>query len=786
LYSVYNDAVRWSNCSRPFAILGAMFVAFLVGAPFAGRAAGPSIYVAYGGDLVGQFNTTTGAAVFNPLNTGQAGLVGLALVSSTLYEFSGTTSVLGVYSAIGGVNSTNFLLAGTSAPDAMALTVSFTYVANKGDGSVNKYSTATGVEFQPPFITGQDSPSALAVSDGILYVANQGSGTVSAYFAATGAPYNTTLITGLSSPSALAVSGGILYVASAGTGTVGAYFALTGAPLNSSLITGLVSPSALAVQGGNLFVASKSTGAVGKYIATTGVALNRAFISGVANVSALVASPQPPVVTSVLTAAARAGIEFGYQITASNDPASFGASGLPAGLRVNASTGLISGIPETSGTFLPVISASNLSGSGSARLRLIVAVPLKPVVISARRAKGIIGEPFTYRIRATNLPTSYGATGLPPGLSVDAGAGLISGTPTATGTYVGTMSASNATGTGSASLTVVVNFDFALARGTYRGMLSAGGGNAGLVSLTLGSNGSFTGYLLFADARYALDGAFSPDGTYDKVLKVGSSALDANLSLSSAPPGLSGSVAGIESYTVAASPIGTFNAVTLPHGLAGRYTAVIPPISGTDPALPHAPGYATMTVSARGGIRLAGKLADGVPFTAGSQLGADGRTWTLFAPLYAGKNKGSIAGAMSFESLSNSDSDGPLTWINPGIAGGDYPDPFSVGVSLLAAKYAAPPLAPGAAAVTLQGGNLPPPGLTDSLMISPADHVTSLGPNDVTLSLSPGSGLFTGKFQLPLSGRKTAFGGVIYMEPVPSGFGQFSGTSEAGSVQLSQ
>jgi len=65
--------------------------------------------------------------------------------------------------------------------------------------------------------------------------------------------------------------------------------------------------------------------------------------------------------------------------------------------------------------------------------------------------------PFNYVITATNSPTSYAATGLPTGLSVNASNGLISGIPTPTGTYYVTISATNATGTATQSLTITVS-----------------------------------------------------------------------------------------------------------------------------------------------------------------------------------------------------------------------------------------------------------------------------------------------------------------------------------------
>src|SRR5207237_9993250 len=57
-----------------------------------------------------------------------------------------------------------------------------------------------------------------------------------------------------------------------------------------------------------------------------------------------------PVITSPLTACGAVGSAFSYTITATNNPTSFTASPLPAGLTVNTSTGVISGTPTQART----------------------------------------------------------------------------------------------------------------------------------------------------------------------------------------------------------------------------------------------------------------------------------------------------------------------------------------------------------------------------------------------------------------------------------------------------
>jgi hypothetical protein len=79
-----------------------------------------------------------------------------------------------------------------------------------------------------------------------------------------------------------------------------------------------------------------------------------------------------PVITSSLTANGTVGTAFSYQITATNSPTSYGATGLPSPLTVNTSTGLISGTPSAAFSGNVGLSATNSSGTGNATLALTI------------------------------------------------------------------------------------------------------------------------------------------------------------------------------------------------------------------------------------------------------------------------------------------------------------------------------------------------------------------------------------------------------------------------------
>ena len=140
----------------------------------------------------------------------------------------------------------------------------------------------------------------------------------------------------------------------------------------------------------------------------------------------------PCAVSLVLPPGASCGVTATFQIAVTGSSGGSTTIGFLAGLGSNP----------------PYSSVVALSGTGVA--------PPAPVIASSTTASAITGSAFTYSILATNSPTSFGASGLPAGITVNTGNGIISGTPSVSGTFVVTITATNAGGTGSQGLSLTI------------------------------------------------------------------------------------------------------------------------------------------------------------------------------------------------------------------------------------------------------------------------------------------------------------------------------------------
>jgi large repetitive protein len=282
-------------------------------------------------------------------------------------------------------------------------------------------------------------------------------------------------------------------------------------------------------------------------------------------------------------------------------PYTFSASGLPAGLGLNASTGVISGTPTASGGYTIVITVTDarLITASATYTGTIATLPvISPLTISTP----ILNHPYSASISASGgtAPLALAATGLPAGLTFTPGTGLISGTATLAGAYAITVTATDShslvgsrTYTGTIAGIPVVS-PSTIATPVYSKAygpvtVSATGGTA---PLTLAASGLPSG-MTFNASTGALGGTPGVSGSYAIVV----TATDAN--------GLVGS----------ANYSGTINA-----------PPVVSPSTIAVPVFSHA--YGPVTISATGGTGAITLSASGLPagMTFSAATGALGGT----------------------------------------------------------------------------------------------------------------------------------------------------------------
>ncbi|MCR6656840.1 MAG: putative Ig domain-containing protein [Opitutus sp.] len=130
-----------------------------------------------------------------------------------------------------------------------------------------------------------------------------------------------------------------------------------------------------------------SYGSIGQY------GISGTFVSG------------PPVITSPKSASVAGGASFSYQIVATNSPTSFKATGLPAGLKLDKKTGVISGRPTKKGTFSVKLSATNKDGkTGKLTLKLKVKAAAPAIASQSSGSKIVVpGKSTTLKVSAISV-----------------------------------------------------------------------------------------------------------------------------------------------------------------------------------------------------------------------------------------------------------------------------------------------------------------------------------------------------------------------------------------------
>jgi hypothetical protein len=136
------------------------------------------------------------------------------------------------------------------------------------------------------------------------------------------------------------------------------------------------------------------------------------------------------------------------------------ASNLPTGMSINPSSGVISGKPTVAGVKSVTVTVSDGSGDDVGTKVYTLTINVAPSITTASlpNAELAVAYGSTVAGSALTTPYSWSASGLPAGLTINSGSGVISGTPTGTAaTATPTVTLTDAAGaTASTTLSLVV------------------------------------------------------------------------------------------------------------------------------------------------------------------------------------------------------------------------------------------------------------------------------------------------------------------------------------------
>lgn len=425
---------------------------------------------------------------------------GAIVLSGSPVTVSATATDLAIGSAPGSVAQVEFLEGSNSlgvdadAPYSLSWTPSapgvyqITARATDGEGATSTSSAAsvtvlsgTGVPVISSFLPASGQAGAEVVLSGSNFA-----GVTAVRINGVDAAFNVVSLTEISlTVPGLATTGPITVVNSFGTGTSGSVFTVVESPVLISQVYGAGGNTGATYRQDYVELHNRSASAVNlsgwsvQYASSTGVTWAAAPLSGsiapgayhlvgLGSGTSGLALPAPDATANIAMAATNGKVALRSSATPFSGASPVGATGLQDFVgygTANASEGSPAPSPSTTTAIFRAGAGATDTGDNLADFSTGTPVPrnsstgppVAPVITSATSASGTAGLAFTYQITAANVPSSFGATGLPSGLSVNPTTGLISGVPAAAGVSSVTLSATNTAGTGTATLQITIS-----------------------------------------------------------------------------------------------------------------------------------------------------------------------------------------------------------------------------------------------------------------------------------------------------------------------------------------
>jgi hypothetical protein len=564
--SAYGGTVAATGGTTPYTWSAAGLPAGLTMNPSTGAITGTPTAAGTSTVAVTVTDSTAPAALSATKNLSLVIVAPLSITTTTLSSGAVGSAYSATVAATGGTTPYTWSASGLPA----GLTI------NTSTGVISGTPTAAGTSTVAVTVSDSTSPTNLSATKNfsLVIVAPLSITTTTLPGGVAGTAYNTT-------------------VAATG-GTTPYTWSATGLPagLNIDPSTGVI--------GGTPSAAGTSTVAV-----TVTDSTNPTHLTATKNLSLVIVAPVSITTTSLPVGTVGSSYNATVAATGGTSPYTWSATGLPAGLNINTSTGAISGTPTAPGTSTVAVTVTDSTNpahlTATKNLTLVIVAPVS--ITTASLPAGVVGAAYNTTLAATGgtTPYTWSATGLPAGLTLNASTGVISGTPTATGTS--TVAVTVTDSTNPTHLTATANFSLVVVTPLSITTSSLAAGIVGTAyNAPVAATGGTTPYTWSATGLPAgLNINTSTGAITGTPTAAGTSTVAVTVTDSTAPTPLT---ATKNLTLVVVAPLSITTASPLPAGsLNAPYSTTVVATGGTTPYSWSATGLpAGLTINATSGV----------------------------------------------------------------------------------------------------------------------------------------------------------------------------------------
>lgn len=399
-----------------------------------------------------------------------------------------------------------------------------------------------------------------------------------------------------------------------------------------------------------------------------------------------------------------------------------------------------------------------------------------------------VGQLVSVSLSGLKNPDRYSASGLPPGLVLNKTAGVITGRPVAARIVKGMnvpykvrLTAANAAGgtVHEVDWLVLPLFDSVVGQfhglverdPAVNGLTGVSWGLGGRLEIVVTKSGASSGFLTLGSDRHPLKGDWTLESTDASPRCVYELRRKAPLATLSLPLVIDAGSGEVQNDPLAAVSVPVTARLMKPAGAgAGVYNAIVERASTEATDAPAGNGIVSLNVTASGGVKWTGRLAEGTSFTASSGM-AEGGHVPVHLLLYGGR--GSLQGWGRLDPAL--DLIGTWDWAKAVVPkGSSYPAGFGLhSLYMNGGRYVRPASGNlmGYAAgelnslLTLVGESLGAPISQPVTLTEKQGLLVPGNPDGLKLTLQPASGWFSGSFRPAAEPQR---GGVLQGILLPS------------------